>query len=209
MKHSWIFMLLTALAGTVLLSAGPVQAQEGCEFNCEEEEPRPVYPPQSDNDPSPVPTNLSDRSTKAIVRILEGASATCDQRIQLRYRVDCLRLYYGWVADSLPERGDYAPIRQAMLDAEAKLDAIVRANLDEGAPAIRPRERHKPAAGRVPPVRAIKEERAERAAAEAAKVIEEVELVILRSGGDPARRTPHYTAIAAAVEDNLVILRSA
>jgi hypothetical protein len=142
------------------------------------------------------------------VRILEGASATCDNRIQLRYRVDCLRLYYGRVADSLPDRGDYAPIKRAMLDAEAKLDAIVTANLDEDVPAIRPRDKHKPAAKRIPPVRAVKEDRAEIAAAQAAKVVEEVELVILRSGGDPARRTPHYTAIAAAVEDNLVILRS-
>jgi hypothetical protein len=209
MTHSWIFMLLAALAGTVALSVGPALAQQsGCEFDCEEGGPPVLYIP-TDNDPTPLPESLSKGSTKAIVRILEGASATCDNRIQLRYRVDCLRLYYGWVADSLPDRGDYAPIKWAMRDAEAKLDAIVMANLDEGAPSIRPREKHKPAAKRVPPVRAVKEERAAAAAAQAAKVIEEVELVILRSGGDPARRTPHFKAVAAAVEDNLVILRSA
>jgi hypothetical protein len=203
-------MLLATLTGAVFLSAGSVQAQSGCEFDCEEAPPPLIYSgTPSDNDPSPPPVGVSTKTTREIVRILDGASATCDNRIQLRYRIDCLRLYYGWVAASLPDSGDYAPIRQAMLDAEAKLDAIVTANLDEGAPAIRPREKHKPAAKRVPPVRAVREDRARIAAAEAAKVIEETELIIIRSGGDPARLTPHYTAVAAAVEDNLVILRSA
>jgi hypothetical protein len=209
MKHYWTFLLLAALTSVAFLSANPARAQECSEF-CEEEEPPPPDPvPQSDYDPPSPPENLSDRNTRAVVRILEGASATCDNRINLRYRVDCLKNYYGWVAASLPDRGDYAPIKQAMLDAEAKLDAIVRANLDESAPTISPREKHKPAAKRVAPIRAVREDRAEAAAAEAAAVVEELELVIIRSGGDPARRTPHYTAIAAAVEDNLVILRSA
>jgi hypothetical protein len=39
--------------------------------------------------------------------------------------------------------------------------------------------------------------------------VEETELIIIRSGGDPARRTQAYTDVAAAVEENLVILRSA
>jgi hypothetical protein len=204
-------MILAALCGVAFLSYGPAQAQS-CDPECGPlPEPPPfVYTPTpSDRDPDTVPVGLNAGSTAAVVRILEGASVTCDNRIQLRYRVDCLKFYYGWVAANLPDRGDYAPIKQAMLEAEAKLDAIVLANLDEGAPAISPREKHKPAANRTPPIRAVRADRAEIAAAEAAKVIEEVELVILRSGGDPARRTPHYTAIAAAVEDNLVVLRSA
>ena len=64
-------------------------------------------------------------------------------------------------------------------------------------------------AKRLPPVRAVREDMAEIAAAQAAAVVEETELIIIRSGGDPARRTQAYTDIAAAVEDNLVILRSA
>jgi hypothetical protein len=64
-------------------------------------------------------------------------------------------------------------------------------------------------AKRLPPVRAVKDAFAETAAAEAAAVVKETELVIIRSGGDPARRTQAYTDVAAAVEDNLVVLRSA
>jgi hypothetical protein len=147
--------------------------------------------------------------TRDIVRILEGANKTCDSRVDLVYRIDCLRIYYLRVADRLPDSGDYLPVKQAMLDAAAKLDAIVVQYQDDMAPSIRPREGHKPLAKRLPPVRPVKEAFAETAAAEAARVVEETELIIIRSGGDPARRTQHYTDVAAAVEENLVILRSA
>lgn len=147
--------------------------------------------------------------TKDIVKILEGANRTCERELDLRYRIDCLRIYYQRVADRLPATGDYLPIRQAMLDAAAKLDAIVAANLDQASPPIRPREGHKPAAKRLPAIRPVKAEAAASAAAQAAEVVKETELIIIRSGGDPARRTQAYTDVAAAVEENLVILRSA
>lgn len=195
---------LLALGLAVLWPSGPALAQScgGIE--------EPACPP-TDRAETVVPgPALNTGSTRFIVRILEGANVTCnDDRIELRYRIDCLRIYYLKVADSLPDNGDYLPIKQAMLDAAAKLDAIVTANLDTAAPPIRPREKHKSAAKRMPPIRAVTEESAAQAAAEAAKVVEETELIIIRSGGDPARRTQHYTDIAAAVEENLVILRSA
>jgi hypothetical protein len=153
--------------------------------------------------------SLNTGVTKSIVKVLQGANSTCNDRIDLRYRIDCLRLYYLKVASNLPDTGDYLPIKKAMLDAAAKLDAIVTKYEDESEPVIRPREGNKPSAKRLPPVRAVKEGFSEVAAAEAARVVEETELVIIRSGGDPARRTQAYTDVAAAVEDNLVILRSA
>jgi hypothetical protein len=160
------------------------------------------------SDPQPG-QNLNSGVTKAIVKTLQGADKTCGTRIDLRYRIDCLRLYYLKVAANLPESGDYLPIKTAMLDAADKLDAIVTKYEDESAPVIRPRESHKPAGKRLPRVRPVKEAFAEAAAVEAAMVVEEAELIIIRSGGDPARRTQHYTDVAAAVEDNLMILRSA
>ena len=45
--------------------------------------------------------------------------------------------------------------------------------------------------------------------AQAEEVVKETELVILRSGEDPTRRTAHYQEVAEAVDSNLVILRSA
>ena len=162
------------------------------------------------DDPDPVPgQSINSGVTKAIVKILQGANSTCDRRIELRYRIDCLRIYYLKVAANLPNSGDYLPIKQAMLDAADKLDAIVTKYEDQSAPVLRPREGHKSGAKRLPKVRPVKEAFAEAAAVEAAMVVEETELIIIRSGGDPARRTQAYTDVAAAVEENLVILRSA
>ncbi|MES2548492.1 MAG: hypothetical protein V4630_02220 [Pseudomonadota bacterium] len=160
------------------------------------------------DDSSEPGQNLNSGVTKGITKILQGANNTCGSRIELRYRIDCLRIYYLKVAANLPNTGDYLPIKQAMLDAADKLDAIVRKYEDDSAPAIRPREGHRSGSKRLPKVRPVKEAFAEAAAVEASMVVEETELIIIRSGGDPARRTQHYTEVAAAVEENLVILRS-
>lgn len=196
--------VLLALGAFVLLPVSAAQAQ--CFDSSGEFE---VACPDYGRDPASR-QSLNTGVTSGIVKILQGASDTCgSELIDRRYRIDCLRIYYLKVADSLPDTGDYLPIKQAMLDAAAKLDAIVTANLDERTPPIRPREGHKSAAKRLPPVRPVTEDMADIALAQAAEVVKETELIIIRSGGDPARRTEHYTDVAAAVEDNLVILRSA
>ena len=206
-------MLPTFLLALGLLLVLPVSSALA---DCHEPDPpaQEPTPPSllsiSCADGSPDPGHIvSTGVTKGIVKILQGADRTCGTRIDLRYRIDCLRVYYLKVAANLPDTGDYLPIKTAMLDAAGKLDAIVTKYQDETAPVIRPREGHKPMAKRLPPVRAVKEAFAETAAFEAAEVVKETELVIIRSGGDPARRTQAYTDVAAAVEDNLVILRSA
>ena len=214
MTKSILPKVLLALSLLWVLPVGSALA------NCHEEEPVIEEPPFVDFDLLSISCH-SDRSdpkpgqsintgvTKAIVKILQGANSTCDSRIDLRYRIDCLRIYYLKVAANLPNSGDYLPIKQAMLDAADKLDAIVTKYQDESVPVLRPREGHKPQAKRLPPVRPVKEAFAVAAAVEAAMVVEETELIIIRSGGDPARRTQAYTDVAAAVEENLVILRSA
>jgi len=205
MTQSLLRLLFLAFGLAIFLPSGPAQAQScGVEF----EIPCPPPPPE-DNKPAAVGASLNTSYTKSIVKLLKGATLTCDDSLELRYRIDCLRIYYGMVADKLPNTGEYLPIKKAMREAEARLEAIVAANVDTEAPVLRPREGHKPMAKRIAPVRAVKAAAAEKAAAEAEAVIKETELVILRSGGDPARRTQHYTDIAAAVEDNLVVLRSA
>lgn len=207
MSKSMLTLLLLALGLVCFLPATAAQAQS-C-GGIEERECAGIGVSGGNHPFGPSGVVLNDGVTRDIVRILEGADKTCGTRLDPRYRIDCLRVYYLKVADRLPRSGDYLPIRQAMLDAASKLDAIVSAHQDEAAPVIRPRDGHKPAAKRLPPLRPVKEAFVETAAAEAARVVEETELIIIRSGGDPARRTQHYTDVAAAVEDNLVILRSA
>lgn len=153
---------------------------------------------------------LNKGTTNTLVKIINHANSTCgSKKMAAQYRVDCLRIYYGWVADQLPDRGDYAPIKKAMRQAEAKLDRIVSANLDAQAPRIEPNEGYKPAAKRLPPIRAVKKSATRKVATQAEAVVKEAELLIIRSGEDPSRRSQHYTAVAEAVDDNLVILRSA
>jgi hypothetical protein len=188
---------------------GPEQvflAQSGCEFNCEEEPPSPN---DEGIEAGPGAVNLSSANTDKIANKIAEANATCGSVILRKYRLDCLRVYYLNLAKSLPERGDYRPIRKALLDAAAKLDAIVTANVDPTEPRIRPRVRNKPAAPRMPPLRAVKPEVEARVFREAEKIVAETAIVILRSGEDPTRRTAHYQQIAEAVDSNLVILRSA
>ncbi len=168
------------------------------------------YDYEDDDDPVTPGKALNKGFTRQIVRILLHANETCDDpRIELRYRVDCIRVYYGWAADALPDRGDYAPIKKALREAEKKLAAIVSANIDRSAPVITPREGHKPAAKKLPPLRAVKKSSAKKVAKKAEAVVKETELVILRSGEDPSRREEHFDAVAEAVDSNLVILRSA
>lgn len=201
MTKAFLTVIFLGFGLALFLPSDSAQAQ-----NCGGvEEPACKY----EDNPGPTGESLNKGVTNEIVKILMGADATCERDIELRYRIDCLRIYYLKVAERLPDSGDYLPIKAAMLKAAEKLDRIITANLDEDAPSLRPREGHKPAAKRLPPLRAVKKNKARAAAAKAAKVVKETELIIIRSGGDPARRTEHYTDIASAVEDNLVILRSA
>ena len=154
-------------------------------------------------------TNLNKGTTRKIVKLLQEANDTCDTRIERRYRIDCLRVYYGWIADDLPDSGDYLPIKQQIQKAEKKLAAIVSANVDTKAPVITPRKGHKPSAKKLPPLRAVKKSAESKAVGQATAVINGAQLLILRSGEDPTRRTAHYEEVSAALDSNLVILRSA
>lgn len=164
------------------------------------------------------PVSVSTDATDKLVKALTDADRTCDEMLLARpqdgidldlYRIDCYRLMYRKLADSMPTTGDYAPIRRALLTASDKLNQIVRANLDSEAPKVRVRERAKPAAPATDTLRAIRPDRAEEATAQAAAVLEETAIVILRSGEIPTRRNIHYTRVSAAVEENIAVLRSA
>jgi|GEM_PF-1651280 len=182
----------------------PVQ---GCGTDC----PPPAYT-HDGPDPSPGPVGLSSSNTDAIVDLIAEANTTCGALILKKrkaYRIDCLRWYYRRIAETIPDNSDYRPIREALERAADRLDAIVRKYRDREADRIAPRIRNQPLAPRMDPIRAVAEANEPRAAREAAKVVEETKIVILRSGEDPTRRTAHYREIASAVDANLVILRSA
>ncbi len=162
----------------------------------------------SDRDKPGSNADLTPENTSRISASLSLADQTCGRRIEPRYRIDCLRQSYLRLAANLPATGDYAPIRRALLDAADKLDRIVRRNLDPKAPVIRPRQGGSALAPRLPPVRAVAPARLAAANRAAEAVVRETELLILRSGRDPKRRNVHYQQIAAAVDNNVLLLRS-
>ncbi|MFZ1470526.1 MAG: hypothetical protein WAT09_16365 [Paracoccaceae bacterium] len=197
------FVLLPDTAATPSPLEDMLWLVQSCEGKCDD------YTPKKGARKARYGTNLNKGTTRDIVKFLTDANKTCDARIDRRYRIDCLRIYYGWIADSLPDTGDYLPIKQAMRKAEKKLAAIVSANVDTTAPVITPRKGHKPSAKKMPPLRPIKKSAERKAVAQAEAVLKETEIVILRSGEDPTRRTAHYEEVSAALDSNLVILRSA
>ena len=151
---------------------------------------------------------LSDDNTRDLVLYLNGIDETCGRRIDPRYRIDCLRATYVRLANQIPATGDYAPIRDALFAAARKLDAIVKVNADPVLPTIRPRLIGKDGGRRIQPIRAVARDRLKAANAEAAQVVKDTDLLILRSGDRPPRRTIHYQQVAAAVGDNVILLRS-
>jgi hypothetical protein len=156
----------------------------------------------------PGPIDLTTTSTATVATELAQANDTCGDKVDSRYKIDCLRQSYLKLARAIPRGSDYEPVKAALIDAAAKLDRIVTDNLDPAAPTIRPRDRGKDRTPRLPPVRAVAPERLAAANAAAAAVVQETGLLILRSGRDPKRRNVHYQEIAAAVDSNIVLLRS-
>ncbi len=162
---------------------------------------------------------LSKASTSTIVTALNDTTRGCNDMLVFPpkkefgkelYQIDCLRLHYKKIADSIPENGDYKGVKAALEDASRKLDRIVRQNQDLTQPVVQIHERGKPDATIVDGgLRPIKKERLAVARAAAQKVIEDTALIILRSGEIPTRRNVHYTSISVAVSTNLVVLRSA
>lgn len=164
---------------------------------------------QSSSEPTSGIVALNSGNTDTIVKMLADANRTCGTVILRKYRVDCLRIYYLRTAQSLPDRGEYRPIKVALQRAADQLDQIVTANADPTAPTIRPRERNRAAAPRMPALRAVTAKSENAVIAQAEKVVADTSMLILRSGGDPKRRSAHYQEIVAAVDSNILLLRSA
>jgi hypothetical protein len=195
-------VVLGGLAALAALAPRPAPAQSCSDCPVQPQPPEPPTPPWG-----PGPVTLTTANTDDIAAALSGVEATC-LIVDPVYRIDCLRAAYAALARSIPDTGDYRPVRAALLGAVAGLDAVVTANADPATPDIRPRQGGKPLAPRLQPVRAVAPGRLAAATEAARKVVADTGILILRSGDTPPRRTVHYQRIAAAVDGNLILLRS-
>ncbi|MDO9524640.1 MAG: hypothetical protein Q7J57_03725 [Gemmobacter sp.] len=154
---------------------------------------------------SQVGQTASDASTQAIVDSLEAARAFCAALTEDQFTVDCLSERLETAALAMPQVGDYAQARTAILDASAKLRQIARDNRDTAKPRGTA-SRGGTVTSR--PLVAVTRASLPSALAQAAAVLQETETLLLRSTSGTDRRRSHYTRIAAAVGSSKVLLRS-
>lgn len=196
--------LAAGVSGTFMSEPGVQLFQVQCgsfdgEGSCEES-------PQTKSNVS-IP--VTEKTTQDIVDIISTATDTCsDEWINETYRIDCIRQTLLLAAARLPTRGDYAPVREALVDAAEKLDRIVEQNSAAASGRVTPPIGGRPLAPTLPPLRAVSPEAQEKAVAEALAVLEEAETILLRSAENSTRRLEHYQQVAQAIDSTKVLLRS-
>ncbi len=164
----------------------------------------PIEAPRS-NPATPVTEN----TTQEVVDVISTAKDTCsDDWINETYRIDCIRQTLLLAAAKLPTRGDYAPVKAALVDAADKLDKIVKQNGSASSGTVSPNIGGRPLAPTLPPLRAVDPAAQEQAVAEALAVLEEAETILLRSSENSTRRLEHYQQVAQAIDSTKVLLRS-
>jgi hypothetical protein len=197
--------LAAGVSGTFMTEPGMQLFQVQCgsfdgQGSCEEDTPQTK---------SNVSIPVTENTTQDIVDIISTATDTCsDEWINETYRIDCIRQTLLLAAAKLPTRGDYAPVREALVDAAEKLDRIVAQNGAAAAGRVTPPIGGRPLAPTLPPLRAVSPEAQEKAVAEALAVLEEAETILLRSAENSTRRLEHYQQVAQAIDSTKVLLRS-
>ena len=146
---------------------------------------------------------ISPEATKAIVNAIKQGADFCQGLQDPRLNIDCLSDQYRFIAMSLPFKGGYAGLRVALFDAALKLHALAVDNYD-GSPKTRPSKGGKTAHRYLAPVR-----NPAKVAIKATAIIEETRLVLLRSSSGSDQRRSAYEQVAAVVDSNKVLLRSA
>lgn len=122
------------------------------------------------------------------------------------YEASCLADQYGQMRRWLPQNNAYAPLRQALWQAERNMDEVVRRHGVAGEAAVRPNRRGNPTG--LSASRALSRTQGAAAARAARAVVDQTATVLLRStpASDPRRLA--FQRVAVALGTNKVILRS-
>lgn len=125
-------------------------------------------------------------------------------------RIDCLADRFRTVAGRLPREPEYAPLRDALVEAADDLNEVSRRY---AVPGRRPKNYRAPdpdgtGSIRTDGLREVATGNLDAAYAEALQVVEELETVLLRSAENSRQRKVNYQDVAAAVGSAKVLLRS-
>ncbi|MGV6848047.1 MAG: hypothetical protein ACWA5A_06660 [Marinibacterium sp.] len=157
----------------------------------------------------------SQFGSSAYLSVLTGslgaAKAFCKGLNDPALNVDCLSERLSEVAKQIPSDSDYSDVRSVLNDTSRKLNKLARANRDRGRGAVRAASNN---AGSLPPetarpIVAIEPAKAAAVNAEATRILEEAQTVLLRSAEGNAIKAGQYSKIAQALDSNKVLLRSA
>ncbi len=169
----------------------------------ESEDPTPVAPWDPFATTQLAPGTATPHATQFILRRQRENDRICD-RVDLPYRIDCIRYGLRSTAELLPTEGDYGEVRKVLTSAADKLDQVVARNRDPTAAPVVARG----AGRRSPGLSAIRPEAETRALREAEAILAEAETLLLRSSENSARRQVHFQQIAQAIDSTKVLLRS-
>lgn len=138
-------------------------------------------------------------ATKTIDGLIRKTGETCEQ-VPTAYQLSCLNKGLSSVANALPRRGDYAPVRSALSDVARELGKIAKANRDRSKPRVRLSDTRKP--------RTFTATQGAVAVSAGQNALELARSRLIRSVAANAARAVHYRQIAAAFRDTAVLLRS-
>jgi len=151
---------------------------------------------------------LSSTNTDRVVRILQSGQTFCASLPQNVYAVDCLAERMEAAAAAMPDTGEYADARAALLAGAARLNALALANADPAKPRATAREPVEGGLRTTRPLVPVRPERLAEVATQAQQIVDETATLLLRSAESSSARKVHYERIAAAVDSNKVLLRS-
>ncbi len=141
---------------------------------------------------------LNDATTQSIVEQLKTDFRHCQAAPKI-YRYDCYRRSYRTGAQSLNGSRAYAPIAKALQLIENRIGAAVTANLDPDQPNLRENLFVQHRAVKPAAVPLIKEA--------TIAAMEEATTILLRTPDNEKKK--HFQQIAAVIQSNKVLLRSA
>jgi len=140
-------------------------------------------------------TGLSDRTTRAIIKILTRDFRRCQNERKI-YRWDCYRQVYRHAGSQLNGRSSYAGAQEALRRVEQVLDAAVTRHRDPTQPTKRRMlQTYAP----------VKPEAIPQIRAQTERAMKQAQTMLLRA---PPHTLTHYTRIAQAIDSNKVLLRS-
>jgi hypothetical protein len=147
--------------------------------------------------------------TTAVLADFTAAIAFCGAIDGNEYTVDCLSERLSFIAEKLPNDGDFAEMRSVIADASQQLGAIAGQSPSATLPS-----RVLSAGGETPitttrPLRPVATETLAANLAAADAIIAEAQVTLLRSTSNSEERAISYQQVAAIVGESRVLLRSA